>query len=302
MKILFVASGNSGKVTPIIRNQGESLVQAGAEVEYFLIRGKGIRGYLRNVPSIRKQIRNGHYDVVHAHYSLSAFAASLAGARHMVVSLMGSDVKASKAYKWLIRIFATVFRWKTIIVKSADMYRDLGMNDAVIIPNGVNLQHFCKMDQTECREKLGWSSSVIHILFPANPSRPEKDFYLARQTVALLQDVELHAFIDVSNEQTPVYYNAADAVLLTSKWEGSPNVIKEAMACGCKIVSTDIGDVRERLSGVDGCYVADTRQPEELAELLKKALAYDGETNGRERIIADGLDSDSVAKQLLKLY
>jgi glycosyltransferase involved in cell wall biosynthesis len=95
---------------------------------------------------------------------------------------------------------------------------------------------------------------------------------------------------------------AADAFLLTSFMEGSPQVIKEAMACGCPIVSVDVGDVRERMAGVEGCYVANTRKPEELAGLLRKALSFEGRTKGRDKTIADGIDNQQVAKQLIEIY
>ena len=89
---------------------------------------------------------------------------------------------------------------------------------------------------------------------------------------------------------------------MTSKTEGSPQVVKEAMACGCPIVSVDVGDVAERTSGVEGCYVVTSREPKNIAEALQKALAFNGRTNGRERIIEMGLSNEQVAKQLEGIY
>lgn len=303
MKVLFVGSGNHGEISPIIKSQGDSLVSSGIEVEYFLIKGKGLRGYLSHVKSLRKYLRENDFDVIHVHYSLSAFTASLAGARPMVVSLMGSDVKATGLYKMVIRVFARVFGWKEIVVKSSDMYEDLKIRRARIIPNGVDLELFKSLDKEKCRHSLDWDTDGVHVLFPADPSREEKDFELAVAATNLLDSsVKMHVFKQVDHKKTPLYFNAADVVLLTSKWEGSPNVIKEAMACGCPIVSTDVGDVRERMAGVEGCYVANTREPEELAGLLRKALSFEGRTKGRNKIIADGIDNRQVAKQLIEIY
>jgi len=313
-KIIFVASGNHGAVGPVVKNQGDALVSEGIEIEYYLIRGKGIKGYLRNVEPLHQFMQTHTFDAIHAHYSLSAFVASLAGAKSLVVSLMGSDVKAAGWYKFIIRLFARLFRWKAIIVKSNDMYQELGINRAIVIPNGVNLERFILLNKQECQKRLGWNQEKKHVLFPANASRPEKDFALAKEAVALLQSdfrlkiedlrfdgVELHAFENTPNEETPYWYNAADVVLMTSKWEGSPNAIKEALACSRPTVTTKVGDVEERMSEVDGTFVAQSRDPQELAELLKSALTYSS-TKGRERIIADGLDAHEINKKLIALY
>lgn len=327
MKVLFIASGNHGAVSPVVGNQAEALISEGVEIEWYLLKGKGIKGYLKNVKPLRKYLKEHKYDAIHAHYSLSAFVASLAGAKPLVVSLMGSDVKAAGWYKFIIRLFATFGGWKSIIVKSNDMYRSLGIKRAIVIPNGVNMERFKPMDKAECQKKLGWkisndklqtTNAVRHILFPANASRPEKDYALAEAAIALLNDkmsrdkslneplalndaVELHAFENTPNEETPYWYNAADVVLMTSKWEGSPNAIKEALACSRPIVVTKIGDVVERTEGVEGCYVAQSREPQELASLLKNALAFTT-TKGREKIFADGLAAKEINQRLISVY
>ena len=106
MKVLFVGSGNHGKISPILKSQGDSLASDGAEIDYFLIKGKGLKGYLRQMKPLKRYVKKNRFDVIHAHYSMSAFAVSLANVRPVVVSLMGSDVKATRLYKMLIRFFA----------------------------------------------------------------------------------------------------------------------------------------------------------------------------------------------------
>ena len=302
MKVLFVASGNHGKISPVVKAQGDSLAKAGIEVDYFLIKGKGIKGYLGQILPLRKYWKKGNFDVVHAHFSFSSYVASLARVKPLVVSLMGSDLKATPWNKKMIRFFSMAFRWREIIVKSRDMAVDLPM-EVHVIPNGVDTELFVPMDKEMCRQRLGWKEGVKHVLFPANPDRAEKDFPLAQEAVSLLDyDVQSHVFENVEHKDTVYYYNAADAVLLTSKWEGSPNVIKEALACNCPLVSTDVGDVRERGEGLEGCYVAESRAPQEIMGLLQKALAIEGKTCGREKLIADGLDHLTVAKKLESIY
>ena len=303
MKVLFVASGNQGKASPVVKAQGDALVKAGVDVDYFLIKGKGFKGYLKQVLPLRKYWKAHHYDVVHAHYSLSAYVASLAGVKPLVVSLMGSDVKATGWHSRAVRLFSNLFRWRDVIVKSKDMADAVRISPVQIIPNGVDMDLFVPMDQNMCRQKLGWKDGEIHILFPANPDRPEKDYALAQQVVKQLgENVAVHVFKNVGHDDTVYYYNAADAVLLTSKWEGSPNVIKEALACCRPIVSTNVGDVKERLTGIAGCYVAETREPDELAGFLKRALDYNGPTMGRDAIFSAGLDNGQILKKIKDIY
>ena len=95
---------------------------------------------------------------------------------------------------------------------------------------------------------------------------------------------------------------AVDCLLMTSIAEASPQVIKEAMACGCPIVSVDVGDVKERVEGIEGCYVASSFDAKELAELLRMAMAFKYRTNGRDRLVKDGLENREVASQLIKIY
>lgn len=303
MKVLFVGSGNHAKISPIIKAQGDSLVKAGIDVDYFLIKGKGIKGYLSQIGPLRKYWKAHHFDVVHAHYSLSAYVASLAGVKPLVVSLMGSDVKATGWHGKFVRLFSKLFRWKDIIVKSKDMAEAVRIKGVNVIPNGVDTDLFVPMDKNECQKKLEWEEGKKHVLFPANPDRPEKDFALAQQAVELLgNDVVIHVFKNVGHSDTVFYFNAADAVLLTSKWEGSPNVIKEAMACCRPIVSTNVGDVKERMSGVEGCYVAETHEPEELSGFLKRAIDMEGRTTGRDAIISDMLESRQIADKIINIY
>lgn len=306
MKVLFVCSGNRGGISPIIKNQGDSLVKKGVSVDYFTIKGKGICGYLRNVKLLRNFLRKNSFDVVHAHYSLSAFVSSLAGVKQLHVSLMGSDVKSSKFYILIIKILASLFYWKSIIVKSQDMYDNLGIKRSVIIPNGIDTERFMPIDKIACLRKLNWNVNKKHILFTSNPERKEKNYELALKAVSLIQDidVELHYMKDVPNEETPIWYNAADVVLLTSLWEGSPNAIKEAMACDRPIVSTEVGDVKWLLKDVDGCILTNY-SPRDCSNKIRLAIQFSIEnikTLGAEKVKKLGLSSFLIAERVISLY
>lgn len=311
MKVLFVSSGRKGTISPITKNQGESLRRAGVEVDFYVVSGRGWKGYLKNIKPLRNQIKEGHYDVVHAHYAWVGYLTSIASAglpTPMVVSLMGNDVLDHWWYPGLARMVARLKPWKAVIVKSNEMKQRLGLQRAIVVPNGVNMEKFQPMDTEKCQERLGWKaeSGKKHILFPATPEETRKNWPLAEAAVKLLDErvrgVELHGMVGVKNEETPIWYNAADVVVLPSFYEGSPNAVKEAMACNRPMVTTDMGDCRERIEGVEGCYVANTYEIEEFTELLGKALAFGGKTKGRERLLVDGIADYQIAERLIKIF
>lgn len=142
MDVLFVSSGNTKNgISPIVFNQGNSLIKLGHDVSFFTIKGKGFSGYLKHIFILRKFLKHHSYDIIHAHYSLSAIVAALAGGKPLIVSLMGSDVKTSFLLKYMIRIF-NFFFWNKIIVKSLDMKTSSGIKTVNVLPNGVDFKKF----------------------------------------------------------------------------------------------------------------------------------------------------------------
>ena len=315
MRVLFVSSGRQGDANPIIKNQGESLRKAGVDLEYFVVAGRGWKSYIKSIKPLRNRIKKGDYDVVHAHYSWCAYLTGIAttGLRvPLVVSLMGNDILDHWWYPVLARVVAKCKPWKAVIVKSQEMRKRVGMPYANVVPNGVNMERFREESKVESQEKLGWDAKKKHILFPARKEDTRKNWPLALGAVSRLvesqesrvksQEIELHEMSGVPNDKTPIMYNAADAVVLPSFYEGSANALKEAMACNVPIVTTDMGDCRERIEGCEGCYVANTYEVDEFAELLGKALEFGGKTKGRERLVADGIADYQIAGKLTDIY
>jgi glycosyltransferase involved in cell wall biosynthesis len=181
------------------------------------------------------------------------------------------------------------------------MRRDIGIKNAFVLPNGVNFNRFYPIPQMEAIKKLNFNPQKKHILFAANPSRQEKNYNLTKEAIKLLQnnDLEVHFLENISNEDTIWYYCASDVVILSSTREGSPNVIKEAMACNRPIVATDVGDIKEIFGGIEGCYISDF-EATDLAEKIKSALLFKGQTKGREQI--EYLRSELIAKKLYGIY
>tara|TARA_Y100001954_G_C15797751_1_gene598530 strand:+ start:150 stop:1076 length:927 start_codon:yes stop_codon:yes gene_type:complete len=301
MNVLFVCGGNDVKgISSIIINQANSLEKENLKIAYFPIIGKGFFGYLKNIPILRSHLKKNKYDIIHAHYSMSGFLSSLSGASPTIVSLMGSDVKSDFFFKFFIKIFYYFF-WKRIIVKSADMKYSLGINDALIVPNGVDLKRFKPIEKIDALKYLGWDPAKKHILFGADPKKFVKNFKLAREAFNLLtiKNIELHNLSNIPNEIMPYYLNSSDVLLLTSLWEGSPNIIKEAMACNTPIVSTDVGDVKQIISKTNGCFIT-TFSANDVSDKITKAINYNNKTNGRQNI--KHLDSSIVSKMIINEY
>lgn len=303
MKILFIRSGNTG-TDPISTSQGISLRKLGLEVVYFDLLGRGIKGYLSNIPRIRQQARLEKPDLLHAHYSLSGIVTSLACTGIPCgVSLMGSDVNASGTLIRSLLRFFSFFSWKFVIVKSDGMYRKLGIRKATILPNGVDLDLFIPLKICQAREKLGWNPEKKHILFASDPEREEKNYPLAQAALQLLEKeappFDIHFLQGIPFDEMVYHYNAADVLLLTSLHEGSPNVIKEAMACNCPIVATDVGDVADITAGTAQTYVT-SFSAEQVADALRAVFASSARSDGSKRI--ERYDSRIIADRLAEIY
>ncbi|MFC7210677.1 glycosyltransferase family 4 protein [Natronoarchaeum sp. GCM10025321] len=261
------------------------------------IRGRSIVQYLEFLPrAIGASF--GDYDLVHANYGLTAPAAVLQPNLPVVVSLWGSDLFGR--YGPVSKLCARLA--DDVVVMSDGMAAELG-TEAHVIPHGIDLDRFQPTDQREAQADLGWDNGRNHVLFPYARGKSVKNAPLAERVVEAARDrldgpVELHFVTGVPHRRMSVYMNAADALLLTSDREGSPNSVKEAMACNLPVVSTDVGDVRERLRGVHHSFVA--QDDAELVDCLVSVLDADRESNGRA-VVAE-IRIERMAERLLRVY
>ncbi len=301
MHILFVSRAKAGTgISPIVQKQGESL-EGFAMLSYLAITGKGIGGYFKGIMKIRAFAVKNDIDLIHAHYSLSGITAALSLSRPVVCSLMGSDIQSGPLIRFLIRFFAR-FCWKATIVKSERMKQKTGLMHARVLPNGVDMEMFKPIPQEEARKALDLKKDKKYALFLADPARPEKNYALAEAACRIAgrsYPLELLALKDIPHEKIPLFLSAADVLLLTSYFEGSPNAVKEAMACNCPVVSTDVGDVKDVVAGTEGCYIT-SFVAKDVAEKIKRAIAPGKRTNGREKIA--WLDEKIIAQRLVEVY
>ena len=312
MKILIVGNNKPGHFTPFVEEQARALQLQGCDVVFFGVQGKGIWGYLRCLPALKRAIKQHQPDLIHAHYGLSGLLANLQRRVPVVTTYHGSDINKPNILRFskiAMRLSAHnifVSKRNIAIAQPKDKY--------TLLPCGVNIPKLWSEMQTQRVEQLTlnqWVQEKLqldakHVLFAGAFDNAVKDASLAKAAVNELASegvkVELIELKGYNRDQVNALMYNCDALLMTSKTEGSPQVIKEAMACGCPIVSVDVGDVAERVEGVDGCYVVSSREPAAIAEALQQALAFSGKTNGRQRIIEMGLSNEQVAERLMAIY
>lgn len=302
MRILIVASYNKNRFAPFIVEQAEALKLHGCEIEYLGLQGKGIKGYVKNLPALRRRIRAFHPEVIHAHYGLSGLLANLQRRIPVVTTYHGSDINEKKAFRFS-KIAMRLSAWNIFVSrKTLDIAQP--KKHFSLLPCGIDLCEVQMTEKSEARLKMKLDEKKKYVLFAGAFDNAVKNAPLAMETVALMQkdNLELLELKGYSREEVTLLMCAADAFLMTSFTEGSPQVIKEALACGCPIVSVDVGDVMERVSEVEGCYVSKTYEREELAKLLLKAMRFNGRTQGHDRVISDGLDNKYIAERLLEIY
>lgn len=302
MRVLIVANYRHGYYAPFIEEQVDGLVAAGVVVEYFPVVAKGVFGYLNLRKPLLKKIKEFSPDIIHAHYGLSSLLANLQRKIAVVSTYHGSDINLP-----LVRPFSRV----AMILSSYNIFvshRGIEMvkprSNFALIPCGVNLDNFTYVDRSEARRRLGLNESAKLVLFAGAFSNRVKNYPLAKGAVDLLDGVELIELKGYTREEVNLLMQAVDLSLMTSFTEGSPQFIKEAMACGCPIVSVDVGDVCWVMGGTDGCYIT-SYEVNDIAEKIEIALQFSkikGKTVGRDHIIEIGLCGKNVTKNILSIY
>ncbi|HEY8489590.1 MAG TPA: glycosyltransferase [Dehalococcoidia bacterium] len=284
-----------------VQEQAESLRRLGVEVDVLFMDGRASKlNYLKAFPRLWKRLREREYDVIHAHYIFAGIVARAQRRRPVVLTHHGPEVFMTWE-KYLCRLFT---RWfDSVIVVSEEMRRRLKVPYAHVIPCGIDMEKFRPAPQEECRRALGLPLDKRLVLWAGELQRPEKRFELITQAMELLKarrpDVELVVLSGKPYHWVPRYMNACDVLALTSDAEGSPMVVKEAMACAIPVVATPVGDVEEVIGGTAGCYVT-SQDPAEIARKLELALAHGGRTTGREDVAA--MDLDAIGRRVLEVY
>jgi teichuronic acid biosynthesis glycosyltransferase TuaC len=285
-----------------IRNEVEALRRNGVEIDVCFINGrKNKLDYVWGTLRFWRQILRSRYDLVHAHYTLSGLVARLQWRYPVVMTHCGSDVLSKSWVATLSKLLHPLF--DRVIVVSREMWEVFKDDRTTVIPRGINLEEMRPIPQAEAREQLGLPPDKPLILWAGQYWQPVKRFALTQQAVALVQEVcpeaELVVVARKSHSVMPLYMNACDVIMLTSTTEGSPNVIKEAMACNLPIVSVDVGDVAEIIAGVEGCYIVEPNAAT-IAEKLLLVLEKWQRTRGREKMAS--FDFKVITQRIIAVY
>jgi teichuronic acid biosynthesis glycosyltransferase TuaC len=303
MKVLIVCSGNNGYISPFILEQADSLNRLGVSTDFFLIKGKGWLGYLLNFPALTRKIKSYNPSIIHAHYGLSGLLANLQFKVPVITTYHGSDLNEAR-YRYL-SILSTFLSNYNVFVSNQLQNRTFKRSNGSIIPCGVDLNLFHPIEKSSAKELMNIPKGEKIILFSSSFDNQIKNYPLAKRSCECLdKDVELYELNNYTREQVNLLMNASELVLMTSLHEGSPQIIKEAMACNCPIVTTKVGDVNLVLSNTPGCFIT-SFETDDIYAKIKLAIKFRNEsgfTNGRERLIELGLDSETIAGKIVHVY
>lgn len=326
MKILIIGRYKPQfpqNLLPFVLEQGESLRQLGMTIDYMPVRGN----YILAVRELKRKIRAFQPDIVHAHFGLSAITAELQSLVPVVTTFHNGET-----LNWHVNLMTSLFSLRAKhVVYVAQHIHDLVYFKAKnhsIIPCGVNMEDCHIIDQATARQQLGFEDGVKYILFGGGFDNLRKNYAILRNAVERIEqapwvpveggercgNIVCLEMKGLSRADCVLRMNACDLFALPSHSEGSPQALKEAMACNCPILATDIADVKTLLGDLPGHYIlrnprktherwdADEKSLDEMVTLLQEALQFSGRTNGRDRILEMGLSNEQVAKRLIAIY
>lgn len=317
MKVLVVTAMYPTPENPafgsFVKAQVECLRRAGVDAEVLVLEGR-LRKliYPKGVIQLNRRLRRGDVDVVHAHYSYTGMVGRLQLRVPLVVTYHGSDLLGARGRdgspRWSNRLTVPAGRLlarfaDAVIVQSNQMARLVSGANVQIIPHEIDFDLFQPIARDDARRILGLELDKKYALFAARPENGVKNFPLARaaadELVSRGTDVELLVVFKEPQERLALYMSAADVLVFPSFSEGSPNVVKQAMACNLPIVATDAGDIREVVEGTLACHIIEF-DVASVADAMSDVLSKCPRSNGRKRVAR--FSPDIVGQQLIDLY
>jgi teichuronic acid biosynthesis glycosyltransferase TuaC len=282
-----------------VADQVDALRRTGeADVEVFSFAPGGYHSYVDAARSLRAAHRGTVFDIVHAHFGLSTWPGLAARARGRLVTLHGTDLAHPRSR--VITLAGLRFNDLVGVVSeplAADVPSLATRGRVAVLPCGVDLHRFHRMDRADARRQLGLDPDQPHLLFPADPARPKKRYDLARDVAG---DIPLLTLGTVDPSRVPLYVNAANAVLVPSDREGFGLALLEALACDVPVLATPVGIAPEALAGVSGTLCAPFDLETWRAALQPHLNVADPRIDGRAH--AEAYSSDRMARRVLDAW
>jgi len=285
-----------------VRDQVDEVRRRGIDVDVFSF-PPGRNEYIPATRRLRALLRRERFDLVHAHYGLPGWCARLAGARPLIVTFHGTDVRhpvvgpLSRRLAWRVDLGAAVSR--ALFAPENGRPGLPPVPGSAVLPCGPDLARFGPIPRAEARRALGLAPDGRYLFFPANPARPEKRHDRAA-ALATACEAELLTGGSIEPERMPLWLNAANAVLVTSDYEGFGMAAVEALACEVPVLSTPVGVAPYALTGVEGCLCARFDASIWSAVARPHLAAADPRAAGAAR--AASLSAERMAERVIEAY
>lgn len=284
-----------------VEQQVQSLRREGVDVDVLYVDGLTSKlNYLWGVPRLWAKMLTNRYDLIHAHYVFSGIIARAQFLVPVVLTHHGSQV--FQGWQASLCRFITPLVDRALVM-SREMKEKGRLRTSHIIPCGIDFELFKPVPRDQARDELGLPEDRRLVLYAGEYFRSIKRFDIVQAAMKLLQEkdpgAELVLVAKKPLHEVPKYMSACDALVLVSDGEGSPMVIKEAMACNLPIVSVPAGDVPEVIEGTEGCYIC-SQDPADVADKLWLALRRGARTDGRARI--GHMEIGAISRRIIALY
>lgn len=256
----------------------------GLDVELYAFAPGGARSYLRAGRAIRRRFAGEQFDVVHAHFGLTAWPALAANARHRVVTLHGNDLHHPRSRPITTAVLGRMDLVGTPTAEFAAEVPGAGTSRTIaLLPCGIDVERFRPIDRQQARRRLGLRPDGRYLLFPYDPSRHVKRADRARELAG--DDAQLLTLGSVAPEEVPYWVNAANAVVCPSEWETFGLACLEALACNVPVLARPTGIHAEALAEIDGTHCGEWDFAAWRAALAPHLAAGDPRVRGRERAL-----------------
>lgn len=304
MRVLLVHSGNSvtdSQEYTFVKEQGDALANQGVCVFYFAVKGKGAKGYLSSLPRLKQEIKDKEIDLIHAHYGFCGALSILQRAVPVVITFHNGETLTTKGK--LVSSLAARFSAHNIFVAQHIHDKLLFIPKGYsIIPCGIDMDKLPLLEKKVASREMGLPEDRPNILFGGSFSNERKNYPLAKEAIEMLPfPVNLIEMKGFSRTEVNKLLCGCDLFLLPTKSEGSPQVVKEALACNCPVVATAVADIPQLLRGVRNSYITGFNA-REIASRIEMILQDGGRSDGRVRISELKLDNPQVAESLLTIY